>query len=125
MKPNLRAMNDRIPNDIGNLVDVVYEFRGLDDKDLLNEGQNWYDPLVQMAEYTEGLDEGVAEKRVINQFTDSLLRYTDDGYQFSLDEDIDTVAYLSIVSVAAQYRTEEHEGGQLSLPLGGGPKYDY
>lgn len=125
MKPNLRAMNDRIPNDIGNLVDVVYEFRGLDDKDLLNEGQNWYDPLVQMAEYTEGLDEGVAEKRVINQFTDSLLRYTDDGYQFSLDEDIDTVAYLSIVSVAAQYRTEEHEGGQLSLPLGGGTNYDY
>lgn len=126
MKRNIRSMNDNIPNDIGQVADLVYNKMELDEqggtKDLpLDEDSGWYEPLKCMAMASEGLEESIAEKRVLRKFEDNLLDYTSPGYEFTLDEDTETVTYLSIIGVAVEYRSDEHQQGQKHLPLGGQP----
>jgi hypothetical protein len=108
MKPRFKEMSHRIPNDVGQTVQAVYDKLRLDDnegvKQLPRESNNDYlSPIVQSAMAYHSLGQEVAEKRVTNDLLDRFSHYRDNT-QLNREASI----YMSICATADLYSNDDN-----------------
>jgi len=109
MKPRFAEMSQRIPNDVGQTVQQVYDRMELDEKDSVKRlpyetNNDYLSPLFQSAMAYHSLDENVAEKRVINSMLDKFIHYRDNT-QLNREAQI----YMSICATADEYGPEDND----------------
>jgi len=109
MKPRFAAMSRRIPDDVGQTVQQVYDRMELDENDSVKKlpyetNNDYLSPIVQSAMAYHSLDENVAEKRVQNALLDRFSHYQDNT-QLNREASI----YMSICATADLYSADDDD----------------
>ncbi len=108
MKPRFEEMSQRIPNDVGQIVQQVYDKMELDEdggvKQLSREANNDYlSPIVQSAMVYHDLEKNAAEKQVTNALLDRFTHYRDNT-QLNREASI----YMSICATTDAYSADDN-----------------